>query len=134
MSRVGPCPENPAYLDPAQYRQIEVQDDQVGRTVGDDLQRRVSAANDFRFGLSAAFERVFDQPCDVLLVFDDEHAMPVHAFTRPTVSGARFGVVTGLLNVGYEERPDSLHGRKLEGLHPKIVRTRSMEEITNTTL
>jgi hypothetical protein len=74
--------ENPAHFHAVQHRQIEVEDDQVGRPVRDDLQCRVSAADDFRFGLPASFERMFDQPCDVLLVFDNEYAMPGHAMPR----------------------------------------------------
>ena len=42
----------------------------------DIFQRRVSAADDVGIDLAGAFEGVLNQPCDVVLVFDDEHFMP----------------------------------------------------------
>ena len=48
--------------------------------------------------LAAALERVLDQPGDILLVFDNEHAVLGHALPA-TVPAGGFAVVSKLLNV-----------------------------------
>ena len=61
---------------PLTHRQIQVEDDQVGRFLRDGLQRRVAAADDVGIDVAAAFEGVLNEACDVVLVFDDEHFVP----------------------------------------------------------
>ena len=47
---------------------------------------------------AAPFKRVLDQPSDVLLVFDDEHAMPVHVL--PDSTGITFRAGIGSVKCG----------------------------------
>lgn len=69
----------------------------------DGLERRVAAADDFGVCASAAFEGVFDEPGNVLFVFDDEHSVLLHV-AEATVVGSGFASVSKLLNLGYRSR------------------------------
>ena len=66
----------------AQHRQIEIENDQIGRLLAGGLQRLVAAAGDLDDGVARSLERVFDEAGDVVFVFDDEHARLVDA-ARP---------------------------------------------------
>ena len=99
MPGVGARAQNPAHLGAAEHRQIEVENDQVREVIGHHLQRFVSAADDLRLGLAASLERVFDQPGEILLVFDNEHAVFGHAIQPLTLLAGGFAAVTELLNV-----------------------------------
>jgi len=70
---------------------------------GDRLEGGVSAVDHLSFGFSVALEGVFDETGDVVLVFDNQHAVLGHVVT-PTLAAARFAVVSELLNLGYGRR------------------------------
>lgn len=78
VPRVGAAPENAAHFDAAQDRQVQVEDDEIGRPRGDRFQRQIAAADNLGFGVAGPLERVFDEPCDVLLVFDNQYAIFGH--------------------------------------------------------
>ena len=65
--------QDAADLEAVQHRQIEVQDDQVGRLIDHRLERGVAARHHVDNRVAIAFERVFDQTGDVLFVFDDQN-------------------------------------------------------------
>ena len=78
MLRVRTRAQDPADVVAAQHRQIEVENHEVGRPVGDGVERGVSGADHLGLRLAAAFERVLDETGDVLLVLDDEYTMLGH--------------------------------------------------------
>ena len=78
VRHVRPRPQNPADLESADDRQVQIQDDEIRRTLADRFERRVSRSDDLRFGFAAALERVLDESGNVLFVFDDEYAMSGH--------------------------------------------------------
>src|SRR4029079_6044065 len=95
--------EDATHLEPAHHRQVEVEDHEVWRAIGDGLQRGVTRVHGLRFDFSAAFERVLDESGYVLLVFDDEDARFWHdtndaTFARFPPGDAR--VNSGLRNAG----------------------------------
>ena len=68
-----------ADLRPAQDRQVQVQDDDVGRLLRNRAERGVSARNDLNLSVPCPLQRVFDEPGNIVLVLDDEDARrPVH--------------------------------------------------------
>ncbi len=75
---VGARSQDAAHFEPAHHRQVQVQDDEIGRTFGHDSQRGVAGADDLRLSVAPALEHVFDQTCDVLFVFDNENTMFRH--------------------------------------------------------
>jgi hypothetical protein len=99
MLDVRPAPQKAAHFGPAQDWQIEIENDEVGRTRGDGFERGIAAADDLGISLAAPLERVFDEAGDVVLVFDNQDAMFVHVPT--TVLAGGFATVSKLLNVGY---------------------------------
>ena len=88
---VGARPQDAADFEAADDRQIQVEDDEIGRALGDRLQRGVAGADDLRVGVAAALQGVLDQAGDILLVFDNEDVMSGHEAMRlaywPQVSG-----------------------------------------------
>ena len=77
-ARVGPRAQDAAHLEAAEHRQVEVEDDQIGRLFGDGLSAASPDADDLGVGFAAPLERVLDQPGDVLLVFDNQDAVSGH--------------------------------------------------------
>ena len=78
---------------------------EIGRPLGDRLQRGVAGADDLRFGVAAPLERVLDQAGDVVFVFDDQDAVSGHsACDKRTGRTCRTGIqavkcgLTGQLN------------------------------------
>jgi hypothetical protein len=69
VGAVGARTQDAAHLEPADDRQIEIENDQVGRPVGDRFERRVARRDDARVGVTAPLEGVLDQPGDIWLVF-----------------------------------------------------------------
>ena len=100
MSCIGSRSEDAADLEPAQYRQVEIENDQIGRAGSHGFQRGIAAADDLGVGAAASFERVFDETGDVLFVFDDEHAVLLHV-VEATLVVRGFASVSKLLNLGY---------------------------------
>ena len=86
-------------LESAQHRQIEVEDDQIRRPLGDGLQRFVAGPDDVDVDV-AALKAVLDQPGNVLLVVDDEHlrarsgANAAHAWSLARVVSEMCGTRT----------------------------------------
>src|SRR5262249_44940188 len=78
VSPVGTRSKNPTHLDAAQDRKIQVENDQIWWTVCDDLQSGVAALDDFCLSLAASLQRVFDETGDILLVLDNQNAVPCH--------------------------------------------------------
>jgi hypothetical protein len=68
VPRVGARPQDAADFHAADDRQIQVEDDEVGRFFGDRLQRGVAAADDVRFRVAGALECVLDETRDIVLV------------------------------------------------------------------
>src|SRR5262245_35272761 len=95
MTGIGPRSEHAAYLEAAQDRQVEIEDDQIGRPRRHGFQRCVAASDNFGIGATASFERVFDETSDILFVFDNKHSVLLHVgsghSSRPRF---RFGVET----------------------------------------
>ena len=81
-------PQDAAHLQPAQHRDIQVEQHQVGRLFGARLERRVAAGDQLDLDVAAALERVADEVGDVLLVFDDQHAAAAAARHRYRPGGA----------------------------------------------
>jgi len=89
VPRVGARAQNPAHLEAAQDRQIEVEDDEIRHPLGDGFERGVARSDDVRLGFSPSLEGVLDQSGDVLFVFDDEYTVSGHearSAYRPEVS------------------------------------------------
>ena len=55
-------------------RQVQVENEQVGRRVAHGLEGRVAAGHDLHDGVPGALQRVLDELRDVRLVVDDENA------------------------------------------------------------
>ena len=72
MRRIGARPEDAADFEAADDWQVQVENDEIRRPIGDRFERRIAGADDARVGVAAAFESVLDQPGDVGFVFDDE--------------------------------------------------------------
>ena len=100
VRHVGARSQDPADLEAAEDRQVEVEDDQIGRPLGDGLQRGVAGADDLGLGVAAALERVLDESGDVVLVFDDEDAVSWACASSASVPAGGFAIVSTLLNVG----------------------------------
>ncbi len=98
VTRIRSRSQNAAHFHAADDGQIEIENDEVGRFLGDRLQRGVAAVDDVGFGVAGPFERMFDESRDVLLVFDDQY--PVSGHASVTVRVARFRAVSELLIVG----------------------------------
>jgi hypothetical protein len=73
VARVRPRSQDAAHLEAAQDREIQVEDDQVGRVVDDGLQRRVARAHELDARVAVALEGMLDEPADVLFIFNDEN-------------------------------------------------------------
>ena len=100
MPGIGSAAQDPADFEAAQNREVQVEDDEVGRTGRHRPERRIAARHDLRIVIPPTLERMLDERRDVVFVLDDEHVMfsdPHHA----TVLDRRFTVVSKLLNVGY---------------------------------
>lgn len=78
LPSLGASSQDAAHFGAAQDRQIEVEDDQIGRLRRDRLQRIVATAHDLGIGFAAALEGVLDQARNVAIVFDDEDAVSGH--------------------------------------------------------
>jgi hypothetical protein len=59
----------PAHLDATQYRQVEVENDQIGLGLRQAAQRRIAGPDDVHLHLTGLLERVLDEPGNILLVF-----------------------------------------------------------------
>jgi hypothetical protein len=79
MFRVGLNAKNPTHLDAAEHRKVQVQQDQVGRTVGERSQGRIAADRDIGLELTFSLECSFDQGGDIVLVLDDQDAVRGHS-------------------------------------------------------
>ena len=66
------APHEPAHFDPVEARQVQVQDHQIWRPLGDTLQGDVTAGGNFGRHPAAALERVLDELGDVGFVLDDQ--------------------------------------------------------------
>jgi hypothetical protein len=66
--------EQPADLSAAQHRQIQIEDDEIGRLLVDGPEGHVTARHNLDDAVSGPFQRMLDQARDVLFIFDDEHA------------------------------------------------------------
>ena len=55
-------------------------DDQIWRLVHDGLERRIAAGHRIDVNIAASLERVLDEACDIVLVFDDKNTgIPISA-------------------------------------------------------
>ena len=63
---------------PLEDRQVQVEDEEIGRPLGDGFEGRLAGTDDIGVSIAVAFEGVFDEPGDILLVFDDEYAVAWH--------------------------------------------------------
>ena len=70
--------DDPADLEAIHHWQIEIQNQQIRRTFGHRLERRVAAPDDLSFGVGVAFEGVLDEAGEVPLVLHDQNAMFCH--------------------------------------------------------
>jgi hypothetical protein len=59
---------------PLSTGRLEVEDDDVGRLLRYRAQRRVAAGDDVDLTVAGAFERVLDEPGDIVPVLDDQDA------------------------------------------------------------
>ena len=99
MRNVGARAQDPADLEAADDRQIQIQDDQVGLAIGDGVQRRVARADDERVGVAAALEGVLDEAGDIGFVFDNQYVRFGHGPVA-SVPAENHAKVSNLLIVG----------------------------------
>ena len=67
-----PRAKQSADFEAAQHRQVEIEQDQIGRLCRRRLERGIAAGDDLDVDVAAALERVLDELGDVVFVFDDE--------------------------------------------------------------
>ena len=96
---IGARPENAAHVQAADAREVEIQDDQIRRPIGDRLEGGVAGADDARIGVAVALESVLDEPGDVGFVFNDEDLWFRHG-RAVSVPAARHAAMSKLLIVG----------------------------------
>ena len=95
---VGPGSEDAADGATADDREVQVEDDQIGRLFGHRRQRGISRRHDLGFGVASPLEGVLDETGDVALVVDDEDLVSGHGLRR-RVAGRRIGDVSKMLIV-----------------------------------
>ena len=74
MCEVATRAQDRAHLGAAQDRQIEVENDQVGRGVRHNAECPVAARDDIHGRIAEAFEPMLDEQRDIVLVLDEEDA------------------------------------------------------------
>ena len=75
----GPLADDAADLAAAQDRQVQIENDEIGRLLRQCAERLVAAIDDVDEGVEGALERMLDERRDVLLVLDDQNAWRRHA-------------------------------------------------------
>ena len=78
IAAIGPGPEDPADLDAVQHGEVEIQNDEIGRPVGDRLQGLIAAVDDVRLRLSGSLKRMLDESRNVVFVFNDQYPVSLH--------------------------------------------------------
>jgi hypothetical protein len=99
VRHVDPRSQDATDVETADDRQVQVEDDQVGRLFGHRRQRGISGGDDLGVGVATPFERVLDESGDVVLVFDDEDLVSGHGLGGRVPIGG-IGNVSKMLIVG----------------------------------